>query len=218
MKGLKSNSPKIIATRFCARKSLAARGSLGNLIGCIQSLLNVRSGYTTVHAACVSKDDTTILMPAMPNTGKTYTTLWFLKRGYNYLADDTLLINIKGMAYASPTASAVSSKILEVVSLGIIKDLNLRIRSSLLKIPGSTKILKPYLLEAWKAVKNVKILQKANITHVCILVFGCERIEELTSEQAINIIQGINRYSIPCLLYTSPSPRDLSTSRMPSSA
>ena len=25
-------------------------------------------------------------------------------------------------------------------------------------------------------------------------------------------------YDIPCLLYTSPSPRDLSTSRMPSSA
>ena len=28
----------------------------------------------------------------------------------------------------------------------------------------------------------------------------------------------INTHAIPCLLYTSPSPRDLSTSRMPSSA
>ena len=27
-----------------------------------------------------------------------------------------------------------------------------------------------------------------------------------------------NKYDITCLLYTSPSPRDLSTSRMPSSA
>ena len=29
---------------------------------------------------------------------------------------------------------------------------------------------------------------------------------------------GISTENIPCLLYTSPSPRDLSTSRMPSSA
>ena len=28
----------------------------------------------------------------------------------------------------------------------------------------------------------------------------------------------VNRFFTPCLLYTSPSPRDLSTSRMPSSA
>ena len=31
-------------------------------------------------------------------------------------------------------------------------------------------------------------------------------------------IQGLYTVSIGCLLYTSPSPRDLSTSRMPSSA
>ena len=29
---------------------------------------------------------------------------------------------------------------------------------------------------------------------------------------------GVSGYNKPCLLYTSPSPRDLSTSRMPSSA
>ena len=32
-----------------------------------------------------------------------------------------------------------------------------------------------------------------------------------------SLLEGL-RYPIPCLLYTSPSPRDLSTSRMPSSA
>ena len=33
-----------------------------------------------------------------------------------------------------------------------------------------------------------------------------------------NQICGVNHAYMPCLLYTSPSPRDLSTSRMPSSA
>ena len=30
--------------------------------------------------------------------------------------------------------------------------------------------------------------------------------------------KGVYHHYVPCLLYTSPSPRDLSTSRMPSSA
>ena len=38
-----------------------------------------------------------------------------------------------------------------------------------------------------------------------------------TSKNQLNKI--LNKYPyLPCLLYTSPSPRDLSTSRMPSSA
>ena len=32
------------------------------------------------------------------------------------------------------------------------------------------------------------------------------------------VIEGVDRQYLDCLLYTSPSPRDLSTSRMPSSA
>ena len=52
-----------------------------------------------------------------------------------------------------------------------------------------------------------------------------QRKNQLTQEEIKNIleqeIQEINasvRQDIICLLYTSPSPRDLSTSRMPSSA
>ena len=34
----------------------------------------------------------------------------------------------------------------------------------------------------------------------------------------LGIVAGLGAYLTTCLLYTSPSPRDLSTSRMPSSA
>ena len=47
---------------------------------------------------------------------------------------------------------------------------------------------------------------------------GVEALLDVTA----NLMYGKNRWPkvgpIPCLLYTSPSPRDLSTSRMPSSA
>ena len=40
---------------------------------------------------------------------------------------------------------------------------------------------------------------------------GLYDVEEFTNRELLEI-------NTPCLLYTSPSPRDLSTSRMPSSA
>ena len=51
------------------------------------------------------------------------------------------------------------------------------------------------------------------------LFYHCDESgEKFTSGELdrINLLQVHNQYS--CLLYTSPSPRDLSTSRMPSSA
>ena len=44
---------------------------------------------------------------------------------------------------------------------------------------------------------------------------GCN---ELDYELEIGVVIGKPGRNIACLLYTSPSPRDLSTSRMPSSA
>jgi len=39
-----------------------------------------------------------------------------------------------------------------------------------------------------------------------------------TSQPAVGEFESVFRRHLDCLLYTSPSPRDLSTSRMPSSA
>ena len=45
-----------------------------------------------------------------------------------------------------------------------------------------------------------------------------EELEYKNFKTNLNLIQTYKSLSIACLLYTSPSPRDLSTSRMPSSA
>ena len=44
-----------------------------------------------------------------------------------------------------------------------------------------------------------------------------QQMEDITVEKAFNMFMEYTHYNV-CLLYTSPSPRDLSTSRMPSSA
>ena len=46
--------------------------------------------------------------------------------------------------------------------------------------------------------------------------FGGNFVQAVLNQSALDIQSG--RHNIICLLYTSPSPRDLSTSRMPSSA
>ena len=53
-----------------------------------------------------------------------------------------------------------------------------------------------------------------------ILISKTDLVEKSILEKLIVIIKTLNTRAkiIPCLLYTSPSPRDLSTSRMPSSA
>ena len=46
-------------------------------------------------------------------------------------------------------------------------------------------------------------------------------LEEETSIKTVKLIkeiEGLTTYLLPCLLYTSPSPRDVEESRMPSSA
>ena len=49
-----------------------------------------------------------------------------------------------------------------------------------------------------------------------IIMSRTDIIDEKKAQQAMELLRGINAKA--CLLYTSPSPRDLSTSRMPSSA
>ena len=51
-----------------------------------------------------------------------------------------------------------------------------------------------------------------------LLLTGKETGSHMLSVNEINLEQGSKSDYYICLLYTSPSPRDLSTSRMPSSA
>ena len=60
------------------------------------------------------------------------------------------------------------------------------------------------------SVSAVRISPDMSIARVYLSVFPSEKAEEM--------VKNINNNMKSCLLYTSPSPRDLSTSRMPSSA
>ena len=68
-----------------------------------------------------------------------------------------------------------------------------------------------FIVDDWDAlmvqINDFAIAQKVGKS-VRIAIDGCQRLSR-------SALAGVD---VPCLLYTSPSPRDLSTSRMPSSA
>ena len=68
-------------------------------------------------------------------------------------------------------------------------------------------------------VNNKKLLISSVIILV-LIVIGVYSYDKYTTDKKRQISDNFNAITIDhsCLLYTSPSPRDLSTSRMPSSA
>ena len=72
------------------------------------------------------------------------------------------------------------------------------------------------LLESDKADELVEKELNAADKRIMNLLDGLSQLESLSDLEDYDTSSGTP--TLPCLLYTSPSPRDLSTSRMPSSA
>jgi len=197
LEGLRNETTKITATGFCYKKPLRARGSFDNLLNSVQMLKLSQSGVF-IHAACVARDGFAVLMPAMPSTGKTLTTLQLLNKGYEYMADDSLIVDGSGTAYCNPRSSAVAPYILNYVNrLSGLRRAELQIRSFLRNFPGATKVVGPYMGKAWELVAGTKVAPNAKVTVVCLLEVGPRGVEELDKKRALNKLMAINRYSLP---------------------
>ena len=69
-------------------------------------------------------------------------------------------------------------------------------------------------------IVQINLRGKSSIGDYMIIASGrsSRQVSAISEKLVDNIKQDFGRSSKVCLLYTSPSPRDLSTSRMPSSA
>ena len=95
---------------------------------------------------------------------------------------------------------------------------NLIIRArSITKSYGTEKVLSDFNLDVWNgAIVGILGVSGSGKTTALRLIAGFEKPDSGIIEMRNEIIANEEIYF--CLLYTSPSPRDLSTSRMPSSA
>ena len=69
----------------------------------------------------------------------------------------------------------------------------------------------------WDVLRRYLIWRGYDVTYVQNYTDIDDKILNRADEEGITM-QAVSERNIDCLLYTSPSPRDLSTSRMPSSA
>ena len=63
-----------------------------------------------------------------------------------------------------------------------------------------------------------KLLLILPLVFLLCITFSCQKAEEVAEEPVVDVEAEREAVAQTCLLYTSPSPRDRSSSRMPSSA
>ena len=68
----------------------------------VLAVLAAARGRALIHACCVVKDDKCIVFPSWGGTGKTSIVLYFLSKGFGYMADDWVFVGRDGCAYAYP--------------------------------------------------------------------------------------------------------------------
>jgi hypothetical protein len=62
----------------------------------------LKANLILIHASCVSKKNQAILIPASKKMGKTTLCLKFIENKYNFLSDDKVWINNKGVVFSYP--------------------------------------------------------------------------------------------------------------------
>jgi len=79
---------------------------------------------------------------------------------------------------------------------------------------GDTHLIKGF--EAGTGIKKAVLIQSADT--LATVLFVIYLFTRVVMNQRIAVVMGVVGGVLPCLLYTSPSPRDRTRSRMPSSA
>ena len=115
-----------------------ARNPLGYFFAFLQMKFLDRN-FAFIHAAGIAKNDKCYLFPAFSDTGKTTTTLSFLRDGYEYLGDDRVITNGREiLSYPSPlrkTKLRPFDKIPFLKKLAIRKSVELPIATTIQKAP-----------------------------------------------------------------------------------
>ncbi len=199
VKNLKGKT-EIKATKSTLRVNLRSRGSLFDLVEAVIDLKLLKSGYSVLHAACLSKDGSAIVLTGFPNIGKTLSTLYLLKNGFKYLSDDDNLLDYKGNAYCYPTTSAIGYedfvKFIGPESVG--KGFYYRV---LLKtwIMNKSKII-PRIFN-WPKLflpdSGYELTDKSKVNIVCSLEIGERKIKQIEPKELVPKILVMNDYSRP---------------------
>lgn len=178
-----------------------SRGSISDLINIIIDLKILSAGLVTIHAACLSKNNSAIILSAFPNVGKTLCTLQLLQNGFKYLSDDTLMVDTKGKAYAHPFISTIGYydflRFIKPEDIGSRKYYKALLKGWAMK---KSKIIER-LLEPPKvdllSIKGNEWVRSSKVEVACSLKIGDRSVRRIEKEELTRKILAINEYSMP---------------------
>jgi hypothetical protein len=156
----------------------------------------LQRGQALVHSACLSNSGTGVLLAAYSNTGKTLTALLSTrKREWEFLSDDTTLLDAKSRAYCFPTDFTVES----LRRAGIYMEVPRRKKVKVLfnRTLGHIPLLSVHLFPEQVLFDAQEIFQSAikTSTDVSLVVFlqsGPEGCYQISHERALMKLQAIN--------------------------
>ena len=201
VQNIRGTPTEIQASKSVLRISPRSRGSISDLIETILDLKLLNAGYSTVHAACLSKNNSGILLAAFPNVGKTLSTLYLLQQGFGYLYDDTGIIDKDGYAYSYPSTSAIGYQdFLKFVTPRDIGRWNYYKTLTKGYIIRKSKIIerlfKPPQIDLL-AIKEYEVINKSKVKFVCVLEIAEKKVKQIEKDKLITKIMAINSYSLP---------------------
>lgn len=164
--------------------------SVGYILTDVSSLLLLRQGYAPLHCSAFRHRDSTVLVFAPPNTGKTLTTMAAcMDYGAQFLAEDLAVTDGKE-AFSVPWTSTFRyySQVDRRPWARMIDNLTRKIPILELLPIVKSRPINTYLDES-------QMLSRAVVTHVAILERGqSASVTDLDHEEAQRRIQNLNRY------------------------
>ena len=190
------NKSVLMLDRFYPPRS---RKSFNDLIDTIIRIKQIQKGYLNIHAACLSKDSSAILLAAFPQMGKTLSSLYLLKAGFKYISDDTVLVDSDGWAYFSPAPSPIHPDFLEFIDKNQIKRwqyYKIRFKNALIKKSSFLRrIVEPPKISLLD-IRNNEGVDRSKVDVACCLEVGERRLKKVDKEFLAKQIMTINRYSM----------------------
>ena len=156
----------------------------------ILQLKLLRRGYSFIHGACLSKEGEGILLVAPPETGKTFTSLFLSKKGFEFLSDDMTIVGGKrGYCYPIPLTLHPYH----------IRELGIKTKSvSKLKLVLSDLSIPPlsYGFKLRPEDLGLKVIKEAKIGRIYFLERGREGIRKLRKDEALRRLFSAGRMHI----------------------
>lgn len=190
--------PTLRLDRFYSPRS---RKSLNDLIGTIIRIKLIKNGYLNIHAACLSKDRTTILLAAFPQMGKTLLTLQLLNDGFKYVSEDTVLVDSDGNAYFTPSPITIHHDFIKLIDRNYISAWEYYRILFKTWIMNKSRFMNRFLdfpkINLFEIKNDRLITKKSKVKIACSLEIGDKKVKKVSKEYLAEKISSINGYSLP---------------------